>query len=115
MRIELSAGFELDHFGAGWINTTLPMTLNRGFGKPVIPFRPNQLGTYNVQILGKASCTYNPDKPEDCANEQFEVVSDNSGFYVTTQAAPFLLEIVSPDPSINNEVHGLAEIRDHAP
>ncbi len=88
-------------------NTTLPMTFTeQGIWETSDPIPTNQLGTYNVQILGKASCTYNPDKPEDCANEQFEVVNDNSGFYVTTQTAPFLLEIVSPDPSINNEVHG---------
>lgn len=70
------------------------------------PIPTSQLGTYGVQMLGEAICTFNPDKPNDCNNEPFEVVNDSTGFYTTVQTTPFRLEIVSPDPTKDNEVHG---------
>ncbi len=63
------------------------------------PLPVAQLGQYTVHIVGKAACTYDPDRPNRCENGEILVVDDESGSYNVASTSPVKMVVTSPDPT----------------
>lgn len=60
------------------------------------PLPVDQLGSYSVRIVGKAACTYDPDRPNRCENGELLVVDDESGSYYVAATQPVRMVVTSP-------------------